>query len=118
MIWQGQATGVIDVEYTMETPGRFTQPDLELLSLFAHQAAIAVENARLVAETQRRAEEQRLLFNAARDFSAALSQEAVLRAIIRHMVNTVNVAGCTVSMWEPDRDSVITLLDYDAGTAR
>ncbi|MBM2847946.1 MAG: hypothetical protein HW418_888 [Anaerolineales bacterium] len=113
MIWQGQVTGVIDVEYNVETPGRFTQADLELLSQFANQAAIAVENARLLAETQRRVEEQSVLFNAARDFTAGLSEEAVLQAIARHMVSALNAAGCAVSVWEPAHDRVVTLLSYD-----
>jgi diguanylate cyclase (GGDEF)-like protein len=74
---------------------------------------IAVENARLLEATQRNAEEQRLLFNAARDFSAGLSEEAVLQAIVRHMVSVLNVAGCAVSLWEPANDRVVTLFDYD-----
>jgi len=114
MIWQGQVTGVIDVEYNVETPGRFTQADLELLSQFANQAAIAVENARLLAETQRRAEEQTLLFNAARDFTAGLSEKAVLQAVARQMVSALNAAGCAVSLWEQSQDRVVTLWDYDA----
>jgi PAS domain S-box-containing protein len=46
MIWQARVTGVIDVVHYAE--GRlFTRNDLELLTLFANHAAIAVENARL-----------------------------------------------------------------------
>ena len=45
MIWQGQVTGVIQVLHDLETR-RFTQEDLELFTLFANQAVIAVENAR------------------------------------------------------------------------
>jgi diguanylate cyclase (GGDEF)-like protein len=115
MIWQAQVTGVIDVEYTVDTPGRFTPADLELLGQFANQAAIAVENARLLTETRRRADEQRLLYNAARDFTAGLSEEAVLQAIARHLVGALEAAGCAVSLWEPGQDWVVTLLDYDAG---
>ncbi|MFQ5812911.1 MAG: GAF domain-containing protein, partial [Anaerolineae bacterium] len=57
MIWQDQVTGVIHVLHDVETR-RFTQADLELLSLFASQAAIAIENARLYEETRQRALEQ------------------------------------------------------------
>jgi PAS domain S-box-containing protein len=46
MIWEGEVTGVIHVLHDEEV-GRFTQSDLELLTLFANHAAIAVENARL-----------------------------------------------------------------------
>jgi PAS domain S-box-containing protein len=46
MIWQGQVTGVIHVLHS-EEGRRFTQGDLELLTLFANHAAIAAESARL-----------------------------------------------------------------------
>lgn len=46
MIWQGQVTGVIHVLHDAEVR-RFSEADLELLTLFASHAAIAVENARL-----------------------------------------------------------------------
>ena len=46
MVWQGQVTGVIHVLHDVESRC-FTQADLELLTLFANHAAIAVENARL-----------------------------------------------------------------------
>ncbi len=46
LIWQGQVSGVIHVLDDMEGR-RFTRADIDLLSLFANQAAIAIENARL-----------------------------------------------------------------------
>ena len=64
MIWQGQVTGVIHVLDDVESR-RFTQADLELLTLFASHAAVAVENARLYEQSQKeiaerkRAEEER-----------------------------------------------------------
>lgn len=49
MIWQGQVTGVIHVLHDAEVR-TFNEADLELLTLFANHAAIAVENARLYEE--------------------------------------------------------------------
>jgi signal transduction histidine kinase len=46
MIWEGEVTGVIHVLHDKDALG-FTRSDLELLTLFANHAAIAVENARL-----------------------------------------------------------------------
>ena len=51
MIWQGQVTGVIHVLDDVESR-RFTEADLELLTLFANHAAIAVENSRLYEQAQ------------------------------------------------------------------
>lgn len=46
MMWRGQVTGVIDILRFGEG-NLFDEDELELLSLFANHAAIAVENARL-----------------------------------------------------------------------
>jgi len=52
MIWQGQVVGVLHV--LEEAQARhFDSADLELLSMFANYAAIAVENARLYERMQR-----------------------------------------------------------------
>ena len=58
MIWQGRVTGVIHVLHDSETR-RFTQVDLELLTLFANQAVIAVENARLYEQTREQIDERK-----------------------------------------------------------
>jgi PAS domain S-box-containing protein len=49
MTWEGQVTGVLQVLHDEEGQ-TFTQSDMELLTLFANHAAIAVENARLYEE--------------------------------------------------------------------
>ena len=52
MIWQGHITGIISVLHNADQR-RFTQADMELLSLLADQAGVAIENARLFREVQR-----------------------------------------------------------------
>ena len=58
MIWQSRVTGVIHV-LDDTASRRFTQADQELLTLFANHAAIAVENARMLEQEKRHAEEIR-----------------------------------------------------------
>jgi len=82
------------------------------LAAFVGQAALALENSRLFAIQRRRTDEQRLLLMAARDFSAALSEKAVLQAIVRHMSQALEAASCTISAWDRNRDAVTTLNDY------
>lgn len=124
--WDGQMVIAVPMTLRDRVPGYFEiwdsrhdheygEADMRLLVAFAAQAAVAVENARLFDESRRRADEQRLLFNATRDFTAGLTEEAVLRAIIRHMLEALNVVGCTVSLWEKADDRVLTLLAFDGG---
>ena len=56
MIWRGHVTGVIHILEDVKTR-RFTPRDLDLLTLFANHAAIAVENTRLLEQEKRHAEE-------------------------------------------------------------
>ncbi len=54
MRYGGELIGVLDVSEVGPTPRQFTRADLNLLSLFAAQAAAAVHNARLFETTRRR----------------------------------------------------------------
>jgi transcriptional regulator with GAF, ATPase, and Fis domain len=77
--------GVLYLEHR-RSRGRFTEPSVALLSAFADQAAIALENARLIAENLRRREEleaqSRALEAAKQDLEDLLSArtEALLEA--------------------------------------
>jgi len=51
MIWHDDVTGIIHVVHEVETR-RFTQSDLDLLTLFASQAATALNNTQLVGKVQ------------------------------------------------------------------
>ena len=88
-----------------------TQWDLRLLTSFAAQVSVAIENARLFSDLRRRAEKERLLFAATRDFTAGLDSDTVYQAIAHHMISSVKVDGCTISRWDRAADCVVTLLD-------
>jgi len=64
-----------------ETPNRYDEHDLRLLNSFASQAAIAIENARLFEQAQRRAQETSALAEVGREISSTLDLEIVLEKI-------------------------------------
>jgi signal transduction histidine kinase len=55
LLKEGRVTGALSL-YRFK-PGAFTQKQIELVSTFANQAAIAIENARLFSELQKRNQE-------------------------------------------------------------
>jgi GAF domain-containing protein len=60
LIMRGQIIGVLDVQSTES--GAFTTADVETLSILADQVAIAIENARLLAETREALAESQALY--------------------------------------------------------
>ena len=76
-----QAIGVISVQSTQQE-GRFGEADLRLLSTIAASVGVAIQNARLYQETQRRAEEMATLTELGREISATLDLPTVLERIV------------------------------------
>ena len=56
MLWQGRGIGSVFITHT--PPQAFTHPQLKLLSTFADQAVIAIQNSRLFNETKEALEQQ------------------------------------------------------------
>ena len=106
MIWQGQVTGIINVLHDVESRC-FTQTDLELLTLFANHAAIAVENARLYEKALQDAKTKSFLLDEVNhrvkntlvaiigllhveQSYAAMADHATYEAIIQNLTNRVS----------------------------
>ncbi|MGH7319947.1 MAG: response regulator [Candidatus Rokuibacteriota bacterium] len=72
-------------------PFRFERDDQDLLASFAVQAAVAIRNARLYAETQRREREATILFEATGKVAATLELEQILDVIVE---SAIRAAAC------------------------
>ena len=82
MIWQDQVTGVVIVFHKDENRS-FSSTDLEILTLFANQAAIAIENARLF-EAERK---QLLLSQTLQEVGALLTSQMGLNDVLEKILN-------------------------------
>jgi GAF domain-containing protein/DNA-binding response OmpR family regulator len=74
------AIGVISVQSTTQA-GRFGQTDARLLSTIGANVGVAIANARLYLETERRASEMAALANLGRDVGALLELDPILQRI-------------------------------------
>ena len=84
---------------------RFGQSDLRRLMMFAPQAAIAIENARLFTREKRRAEEQQALLDTMQDLSSELDLRRVLQRVLERAVSLLGVTGgelATFDEWQKD----------------
>ena len=78
----------------------FTEEDLRMATLFANQAAAAVENARLFRETSQRAQEAAALAEVGRDISETLQLDVILERIAAYAKYLLKARTCAVYLPE------------------
>jgi GAF domain-containing protein len=108
----GRVLGVLDVQ--SDQASAFGDTDLFLLQALAEQVAIAVQNARLHLNTQRRLHEQTILYETSAAISANLDADTVLRTIAVKMAQAVAAGGCTICQWDPEGDVITSVADHVA----
>jgi GAF domain-containing protein len=100
MRWRHKVIGVIHVLENHQIRA-FTPQDVRVLTLFADQAAIAIENSRLLEFEQRRRQETAAILEVGRDISASLQLNVVLDRIAKHALNLLHAATSAVYLAEP-----------------
>ncbi len=94
LCWKGKVLGSISAQ--SYAPAAFTDDDLELLCAIADLAAVAVENARHVAELERRTDEANRIEEIGRALASSLDSREVLGKVIDAVLSIVAADGSTV----------------------
>ena len=98
--YRGTLIGVLLIRsYREDSPG-FTDDDVRLVTLFADQAATAIENARLYARLESRVTRLRILSRLTSMISSSLARDDVLQEICRAAAELTDVA--IASFWLVD----------------
>ncbi len=92
--------GGIDLE-NHEREGAFGDAEVRLLTTVAASLGVALENARLFDETQRRAREAAALAEVGRDLSSSLELTRVLDSIARHARDLLQASDSAIFLPEP-----------------
>ncbi|MGD2145656.1 MAG: GAF domain-containing protein [Anaerolineae bacterium] len=100
--WGDEFLGVLEV--TADPPRAFSKADAELLEVFATQAAIAIENARLYEETQRRATQAALLYEVGQQLSGELELGALLSTTVRAVHETFDYHNVALMLLDEDAE--------------
>jgi signal transduction histidine kinase len=82
--------------------GSYGEDDIRLASLFADQAAIAIEGARLVDETTRRAAYLEALTNTAAALRAAVTPHEMYADVLGQVVDQLRAEGATLALMDPE----------------
>jgi PAS domain S-box-containing protein len=94
----------------------FGQRDLRLLKLFAGQAAIAIENARLFTAERRRAEEQEALLDTMQALSGELELSKLLDRVLQRAVALLGVTGGELATYDEGRNDLVIVASHQLET--
>ncbi len=106
--------GVVNVE--SPEIGAFDQDDLAFIQRLADHAAIAIENAHLYRETQRRAEDMAQLYDISLTVSSHLTLEEVLEAVYERIRDVWDPPVFFIALYDKPDDALDFSIYVDRGT--
>src|SRR6185437_5580523 len=95
----------------------FGDRELRRLTMFAPQAAIAIENARLFTAEHRRAEEQVALLDTLTDLAGELELSKALERVLGRAVSLLGVTGGELATWDESRQELVVVASQNMGTS-
>ncbi len=98
---------------TFRQPHHFEASELRALQLLSDQAAIALENTRNYAETQRQLHDAQLLHRAGEAITRVLALPEMLERLADFFMEAVAVEACCISTLDVERNSLTVMLDRD-----
>jgi two-component system NtrC family sensor kinase len=85
----------------------FDEHAVWLAEMFAAQAAVTLENARLHAETERRAKELTALYRASQAITSSLDSKAVLNLVLNETKSLLNTGAISIALRDPTSDELV-----------
>ncbi|HET7853384.1 MAG TPA: GAF domain-containing protein [Candidatus Methylomirabilis sp.] len=110
---RGEVVGLLWVAHRTAKP--FTQEDVDALQRMAHQAAIAMENARLFAETKLKTARLEALVRVSQAITSTLDSQRIIHAILQAMGELME--GSVVRLWELRDEAMVLVGSYGVGNA-
>ena len=103
-----EAIGEIELEFAV---GEISQTQLDFLQAISAQTSTALENARLLDETQRAAAKEQKLNDLSSQFSRALTIEEILKTAVIEFGKLPSVSEASISLIPPEDMNIRPSLD-------
>jgi len=100
-----RAIGVITLDSF--TPDSYTPQHEQLAMVFASQAAIAIQNARLFDSAQRRIRDLEIVNDIAQIIGTKLDTQDLLKAIVSQIADKLNCTHCTLFFPQKEKDELL-----------
>ncbi len=111
---QDRVTGVIEITDDQKA-GFFDDDEVRLVSLFADKAAVALENARLITELQRRTRELSGLYDTALATSSVLDPDLLLTRLYEQVQRLFTPDAVIVSLYDAETGNLQLTLAMENG---
>lgn len=108
MLVEGKVIGLLELQSYRDHA--YSNDDLDLLSMLANQIGLAIQNARLFAETRARLNEVQTLATVSAALSAASTRAEMFAAILDQLMTQLDVDGAAVEMLDPESGDLLTEL--------
>lgn len=117
MLYDNELIGVLSVDEIGESRRKFTPEELNLLTHFAHQAAVAVGKARLYEEARQRVTELEVLFESSLVLASLLDPPAIGKKIVEILAERLDWHHAVVRVRQPESDA-LEVIGYGAPSLR
>ncbi len=114
LLARGQAIGTLTMYYA--EPHQFSLTEIDLLTTYANQAAAAVANAKLYAQTDQalaqRIEQLGALEEIGRDLSASLDFDRVIRRVLERALTATGADFGNISLYDADQQVIEVMVTH------
>jgi GAF domain-containing protein len=105
MIWKGDTLGVIHALRWAEDPP-FTESDLELLSMFGNEAAVALKSAQLIESTREELHRSTLLSEINQAVLRVAESDENMQIVAELIRALTSAEDCMIALWEDDNTNI------------
>ena len=116
LVSSGKVLGMLAIDNYK--PGAYTTNDIPLVTAFANQAAIALDNARLYAQLHQRAQQLATLNELARIVSGELDRRRILVTLCEQMRQVIPLDSFHGSLYDAETNTLQIAVRYDLGEYR
>ena len=99
--YRDQVIGLLDLQETDE-PREWTEDEVALVQAISDQVGLALENARLFADTQRRAEQMATVNRIGLSINSDLDMKGVLGALYEQIIRMLDIDSFYVALYDAD----------------
>jgi GAF domain-containing protein/CheY-like chemotaxis protein len=99
----GETIGVLGIEDLIENEESWSVDDVSLLEEVSSQVALAIENARLLQQTQERTQELSTLFEATRQLTETIDLKEIYHILTNQIINCLRGDKCSVLLLDDSR---------------